>query len=84
MIPAEDFTDVTSDDHYDHTLYLSFFLHGQNFGLNFSPHRKCVNRDKTVFRQNSENCKNCFLQENSANGKKAKIYTHIVCSKKKI
>ena len=25
-----------------------------------------------------------ILQENSANGKKAKIYTHIVCSKKKI
>ena len=24
-----------------------FFFHGQNFGLNFSPNRKCVNRDKT-------------------------------------
>ena len=34
---------------HDHTLYLSFFLHGQNFGLNFSPHKKCANRDKTGF-----------------------------------
>ena len=33
----------------DHTSYLSFFLRGQNFGLNFSPHRKCVNRDKISF-----------------------------------
>ena len=32
-----------------HTWYLSFFLNGQHFGCNLSPHRKCVNRDKTGF-----------------------------------
>ena len=34
--------------HY-HTWYMSFFLHGQHFGRDLSPHRKCVNRDKTGF-----------------------------------
>ena len=33
----------------NHTSYLSFFLYRQNFGLNFSPHRKCVYWDKTGF-----------------------------------
>ena len=32
-----------------HTWYLSFFLHGQHFGRTLSPHRKCVNCDKTGF-----------------------------------
>ena len=32
-----------------YTSYLTFFLQRQNFGLNFSPHRKCVNWDKTGF-----------------------------------
>ena len=33
----------------EHTWYLSFFLHGQHFGHTLSPHRKCVNCDKTGF-----------------------------------
>ena len=33
----------------NHTWYLSFFLHGQHFGRTLSPHRKCVNCDKTGF-----------------------------------
>ena len=32
-----------------HTWYLSFFLHGQHFNRTLSPHRKCVNCDKTGF-----------------------------------
>ena len=32
-----------------HTWYMSFFLHGQHFGRDLSPHRKCVNCDKTGF-----------------------------------
>ena len=38
------------------TWYLSFFLHGQNLGRNLSPHRKCVNCDKTGLATNSMNC----------------------------
>ena len=72
------------------TLYIAsyiifvIFSPRTKFWAQFFPHRKCVNRIKTVFRQNSVNFKKWILQENSANGKKAKIYTHIVCSKKKI
>ena len=43
-------------DIFIHTLYLSFFLHGQNLGRNLSPHRKCVNRDKTGLATTSMNC----------------------------
>ena len=34
---------------HEHTSCLSFFPHRQTFGLNFSLHRKCINRDKTGF-----------------------------------
>ena len=53
---------------WNHTSYLSLFLHGQIFGLNFCPHGKCLNRDKIDF-----STKQRRLQLNRFCKKKAQI-----------
>ena len=63
-------------DRYWHTSYLSFFLHGHNFLLNYSPRRSAWIATKYISRQSSVNHKKMILQQNSVKYNKTPYIIH--------